>query len=155
MTLIAFRIQEAYNHLVEDITNQEAHTEDLDSNEMDRREDERIATELVISELLKLAVNLDYSDEIGRRKTFQLVRASFHFFTGFYPHVQAIGDMLRAEALPEKLMAPCLDVLRTLSPSERDLIRVVVETVQELRDNAYGEDEDEAPLVCFPPLFVF
>ena len=62
--------------------------------------------------------------------------------------------MLKAEALPEKLMAPCLDVLRTLSPSERDLIRVVVETVQELRDDAYGEDEDEAPLVCFPPLFV-
>lgn len=80
VTLIAFRIQEAYNRLVEDITNQDDHTKDLDSNEIDRREDERIATELVISELLKLAVNLDYSDEIGRRKTFQLVRASCSLF---------------------------------------------------------------------------
>jgi len=72
VTLIAFRIQEAYNRLIEDDK-----TEDLDSNEIDRREDEKADTELVISELLKLAVNLDYSDEIGRRKTFQLVRASF------------------------------------------------------------------------------
>jgi condensin complex subunit 3 len=57
--------------------------------------------------------------------------------------------MLMAEALPELLMAPCLDVLRTLSPSERDLIRLVVESVQELRDAVYGEDEDEPPTVCF------
>ncbi|KIM49317.1 hypothetical protein M413DRAFT_438505, partial [Hebeloma cylindrosporum] len=135
VTLIAFHIQEAYNRLIEDIANER--TEDLDGDEIDRREDARIAGELVIAELLKLAVNLDYSDEIGRRKTFQLVR-----------------DMLRSEALPEKLMAPCLDILRTLSSSERDLIRLVVETVQELRDNAYEEDEDEAPPVCFPPLFV-
>ena len=76
VTLIAFRIQEAYNHLIENITSQDGHAEDLDNEETDRREDERIARELVISELLKLAVNLDYSDEIGRRKTFQLVRAS-------------------------------------------------------------------------------
>jgi len=36
-------------------------------------------------------------------------------------------------------MAPCLDVLREISPTERDLIRLVVETVQELRDS---DDED-------------
>lgn len=39
-----------------------------------KRDDEKLAREIVISELLKLAVHLDYSDEIGRRKTFQLVR---------------------------------------------------------------------------------
>lgn len=30
--------------------------------------------EFIISELLKLTVSLDYSDEIGRRKTFALIR---------------------------------------------------------------------------------
>jgi len=50
-------------------------------------------------------------------------------------------------------MSPCLDVLRTLSPNERDLIRLVVESVQELRDTVYGEHEDERPTVCFPFLF--
>lgn len=42
--------------------------------------------------------------------------------------------MLGQEALPEGLVAPCLDVLRKLSTSERDLIRLVVEIIQELRD---------------------
>ena len=75
VTEIAFRIQEAYNQLIEDITNQEDNLEHLGNDEIERKE----ARELIISELLKLAVNLDYSDEIGRRKTFQLVRASLSF----------------------------------------------------------------------------
>ena len=48
--------------------------------------------------------------------------------------------MLREETLPLRLMAPCLDVLRELSATERDLIRLVVETVQELRDPDDSED---------------
>jgi condensin complex subunit 3 len=74
--------------------------------------------------MLNLAVNPDYADGIGRRKTFRLVR-----------------DMISPEALPESLVARCLDVLRKLSDSERDLIRVVVEVVHELRDpNEPGEE---------------
>ncbi|KAH0826785.1 hypothetical protein J3R83DRAFT_5201 [Lanmaoa asiatica] len=95
----------------------------LDANE--RLDDLLLDAEFVIAEMLKLAVNLDYADEIGRRKMFQLVR-----------------DMIGQESLPEGLVARCLDVLRMLSPSERDLIRVVVEVVHELRDEREGEDED-------------
>ncbi|KAF8163123.1 nuclear condensing complex subunit [Crassisporium funariophilum] len=123
VTEIAFHIQQAYSLLSEFPGN---HVNLEDDNEFARREDEKIDRELVLAELLKLAVNLDYSDEIGRRKTFQLVR-----------------DILRSENLPEVLVAPCLDVLRKLSTSERDLIRVVVETVQEIRDSVYGDNEDE------------
>jgi hypothetical protein len=50
------------------------------------------------------------------------------------------GDMLSQEELPESLLPKCLDVLRKLSASERDLIRVGVEIVHELRD---PKDEDE------------
>ena len=39
-------------------------------------EDEKADREFIIAEMLKLAVNLDYSDEIGRRKMFQLMRQS-------------------------------------------------------------------------------
>ena len=49
--------------------------------------------------------------------------------------------MISQEALPESLVARCLDVLRRLSPNERDLIRVVVEVVHELRDANDVEDE--------------
>lgn len=56
------------------------------------------------------------------------------------PTFDATGSMLRQKTLPLKLMAPCLDVMRKLSATERDLIRLVVETVQELRD----DNEDAA-----------
>ncbi|THH31051.1 hypothetical protein EUX98_g3136 [Antrodiella citrinella] len=88
-----------------------------------KREDEHFDSECVISEMLKLALNLDYGDEIGRRAMFQLTR-----------------EMISRQSLPESLVARCLDVLRKLSPSERDLIRVVVEVVHELRDP--GEEDD-------------
>ena len=51
------------------------------------------------------------------------------------------GDMIGQEALPESLVARCLDVLRILSPNERDLIRVVVEVVHELRDTSDPEED--------------
>lgn len=52
--------------------------------------------------------------------------------------------MISQEALPDSLVTRCLDVLRTLSPSERDLIRLVVEVVQELRDPSPAEEVENA-----------
>jgi condensin complex subunit 3 len=51
--------------------------------------------------------------------------------------------MLGKHNLPETLLAPCLDVLRILSSSERDLIRIVVEIVHELRSSVDTDDDDE------------
>ena len=50
------------------------------------------------------------------------------------------GRMISQEAPPSGLVTRCLDVLRTLSSSERDLIRVIVEVVHELRD---AKDDNE------------
>ena len=130
VTLLAFRIQSVYNKYQEDLdaVSQERAFRALDANERDvdeRLDDLLLNAEFVIAEMLKLAVNLDYADEIGRRKMFQLVR-----------------DMIGQEGLPEGLVARCLDVLRVLSPSERDLIRVVVEVVHELRDEGEAQDEE-------------
>lgn len=76
VTALAFRIQDAYNKLLEgnDIDAEERLLGSISEAELTRREEERHDKEFVISELLKLAVNLDYTDEIGRRKMFQLVR---------------------------------------------------------------------------------
>ncbi|KAG1823715.1 nuclear condensing complex subunit [Suillus subaureus] len=123
VTALAYHIQAAYNAYQEDL--EVAEQERVIRGEPTEEEEEaRIDKEFVIGEMLKVAVNLDYADEIGRRKMFQLVR-----------------DMISQEALPESLVARCLDVLRILSPNERDLIRVVVEVVHELRDVS---DEEEA-----------
>ncbi|KAI0266182.1 nuclear condensing complex subunit [Gloeopeniophorella convolvens] len=122
VTALAFRIQEAYNTLLDAITAAE------ESGEDDEASDER---EFVLAELLRLALNLDYADEIGRRRLEQFVR-----------------HMIAQEALPAGLVARCLDVLRTLSSSERDLIRIVVEVVHELRD---ANDDDENELMADDP----
>lgn len=130
VTHLAFRIQTAYNTYQENIEAAEQERlirgGDPDEDQLAREEDERLDKEFVIGEMLKLAVNLDYADEIGRRKMFQLVR-----------------DMISQEALPEGLVARCLDVLRQLSPNERDLIRVVVEVVHELRDSGDAEEVEK------------
>lgn len=130
VTHLAFRIQSVYNKYQEDLeaVSQERALRALDAHERDvdeRLDDLLLDSEFVVAEMLRLAVNLDYADEIGRRKMFQLVR-----------------DMIGQEGLPEGLVARCLDVLRVLSPSERDLIRVVVEVVHELRDEHEGQDEE-------------
>ncbi|KAI0063895.1 hypothetical protein BV25DRAFT_1823946 [Artomyces pyxidatus] len=120
----AFLLQERSNALLKKIA-EDDRTRLLDDDESAaRKEEQRIEQEFVIAEMLRLAVNLDFGDEIGRRKMEWLVR-----------------DMLSKEALPDSLVSRCLDVLRLLSSSERDLIRIVVEIVHELRDPT----EEEAP----------
>ncbi|KAH8989792.1 nuclear condensing complex subunit [Lactarius hatsudake] len=103
---------EAYNTLLDVLDEAEGTGED------DEAIDEH---EFILAELLRLA--FDYANEIGRRRLEQFVR-----------------HMLSQEALPSGLVTRRLDVLRTLSSSERDLIRIVVEVVHELRD---ANDDDE------------
>ncbi|KAI0363430.1 ARM repeat-containing protein [Pilatotrama ljubarskyi] len=132
VTALAFRIQDAYNALVAHVEEDAARALTMlshDEDERARREEARLDQEFAIGEMLRLALNLDYGDEIGRRKMFQLVRG-----------------MLSQDVLPEALLARCLDVLRVLSPSERDLIRVVVEVVHELRDPADPAEGEAEPV---------
>lgn len=76
VTALAFKIQAAYNNLLEQIqVYEEAQLlNEPNEEEQEAREDARVNQEFVISEILRLAVNLDYTDEIGRRKMFGLVR---------------------------------------------------------------------------------
>jgi condensin complex subunit 3 len=78
VTSLAFRIQAAYNELLEDIQAEQADEllGGVDEEQRAKNEEARLAKEFVIAEMCKLAVNLDYADEIGRRKMFQLVRES-------------------------------------------------------------------------------
>ncbi|KAG8741938.1 hypothetical protein FRC10_002249 [Ceratobasidium sp. 414] len=146
VTLLAFRIQDEYNTLLQllgQLEERQARAEE-DDKEDDKSEAQLeeavIDAELVVGELLGLAVNLDYGDEIGRRKMYGLMRAYIRLESTWWrftiPHT---GDMLSQEALPEKLVNKSLDVLAKLSENERDLIRVVVEIVTELRDVSVEE----------------
>ena len=61
------------------------------------------------------------------------------------------GNMLAHPELPEALIEPCIDVLHVMSPNERDLIRIVVEIISELRDPEPGDEES---MVCQHLLFI-
>lgn len=61
--------------------------------------------------------------------------------------------MISQESLPEGLLTRCLDVLRVLVRSEKELIRIVVEVVHELRDADIEELPVRAPYLhdnCHP-----
>lgn len=73
VTALAFRIQDAYNDLLKELQGEEEELLFLGSIP-EEREEARMEREFIIGEVLRLAVNLDYADEIGRRKMFQLVR---------------------------------------------------------------------------------
>ncbi|KAH7096918.1 nuclear condensing complex subunit [Auriculariales sp. MPI-PUGE-AT-0066] len=102
VTAMAFRVQDGANTLDELMAEGDGADEDVTDQIF------------ILTQMMRMAAQLDYADEIGRRKMFALVR-----------------NMLGQESLAEQLVAPCLDVLRVLSSSERDLIRVVVEIVHE------------------------
>ncbi|KAJ3856574.1 nuclear condensing complex subunit [Lentinula lateritia] len=126
VTSFAFRLQEHFNDLVDSIRSFDQDACNLDDEARYLRQDELDGRESVVMEMLKIAISLDYGDEIGRRKMDSLTR-----------------DMLIHDFLPDDLVAPCMEVLSRLADSERDLIRVVaIEIVQALRDPGDDEDED-------------
>ena len=48
--------------------------------------------------------------------------------------------MLSQPNLPESLVPRCLDVLTKISDGERDLIRVIVDIITELRQGEWDEE---------------
>jgi condensin complex subunit 3 len=57
--------------------------------------------------------------------------------------------MLAHPHLPPGLIERCLDVLKEIMPTERELIRVVVEVVVDLREGeGEGEPEEEGATSC-------
>lgn len=113
VTALAFKIQDEYNNLV---------TLTVEGNEDVQDQ------VFIVGELLRLAITLDYADEIGRRKMFQLSR-----------------EMIAQPNLPESLIPRCLDVLSKISNGERDLIRLIVDVVTELREGDGEIELSEAP----------
>jgi hypothetical protein len=60
-----------------------------------------------------------------------------------------LGDILSHPDLPSGLVERCLDVLKAILPDERELIRVTVEVIVELRENALHVDDENAAVSIF------
>lgn len=68
VTALAFHIQEAWNILVESLQH------DVRTEIDDSIDDAQFEKEFIIAEMFRIAVNLDYSDEIGLKKMHTLTR---------------------------------------------------------------------------------
>lgn len=130
VTTLAYFLQEACNSLLDAIEDleeaqllAESHTHAIEEKEddLDSKEDAVAEHTLVVNEMLRLVSLCDYSDEIGRKKLFAVAR-----------------EMLAHELMPEDLLEPCMEILALTGAGERELIRIVVEIVADLRD---GDDE--------------
>jgi condensin complex subunit 3 len=77
VTALAFQLQATYNEYLELV--EEAEESRLldgdDDEEQDARDAKMEDIAFVIGELLRIGVGLDYTDELGRRKMFAVVRA--------------------------------------------------------------------------------
>ena len=99
----------------------------------DQDEEDTVEQEFIVEQLLHIAGTLDYSDEVGRRKMFALLRQSL-----------SIPD------LPEEVTRLTVEVLRGICASdaagEREFCSVVLEAVADVHDTIMDEPavEEEA-----------
>ncbi|KAI6431674.1 hypothetical protein MCOR21_003824 [Pyricularia oryzae] len=100
----------------------------------DEDEEDTVEQEFIVEQLLQIALTLDYSDEVGRRKMFALLRQT-----------------LSIPELPDEVTKLTVDVLRDIcapdAAGEREFCSVVLEAVADVHDTIVddmGGDEDES-----------
>ena len=129
VTKLAFFLQQYTNSLVDSLRRN-------DAREESKEEEDTVEQEFIVEQLLHIAKTLDYSDEVGRRKTFVLLR-----------------ETLAIAELPDEITRLVVDVLRDVcgieAAGERDFCGIVLEAIAEVHDNIAtdgptADNEDES-----------
>ena len=119
VTKLGFFLQRYINNLIEKLRQSAAAGEE-------QAELDTVEQEFVVEQLLYIAQTLDYSDEVGRRKMFSLLRES-----------------LAIPELPEEITKLVVEVLRlvcgTNAAGEREFCGIVLEAVAEIHDTIVAE----------------
>lgn len=93
----------------------------------DANDDEAVEQEFIVEQLLHIAITLDYSDEVGRRKMFSLLRES-----------------LAVPELPEECTKLVVETLRCVCgpdlAAESEFCSVVLEAIAEVHDTISTEE---------------
>lgn len=99
--------------------------------EEDVEEEDTVEQEFIVEQMLHIAQSLDYSDEVGRRKMFSLLRQTL-----------AVPD------IPEEVTKLVVEVLRGISAAdaagEREFVSVVLEAVADIHDTIMDDVADES-----------
>ncbi|KAI4155300.1 MAG: hypothetical protein LQ341_000212 [Variospora aurantia] len=120
VTKLAFFLQRYTNDLVNRMRYNNAMTES-------EEQEDTVEKEFIVEQLLHIAKALDYTDEIGRRKMFSLLR-----------------ETLAIEELPEEITRLVVDVLSGVCGSEaageREFCGIVLEAIAEVHDNVAPDE---------------
>ncbi|RSL97438.1 hypothetical protein CEP52_010883 [Fusarium oligoseptatum] len=127
VTKLAFFLERYLHVLVEAVKRVAEGDEDEDEEEEDT-----VEQEFIVEQLLQIALTLDYSDEVGRRKMFTLLR-------------QAIS----IPELPDEVTKLAVEALQGIcSPDaagEREFISIVLESVADVHDTIVDEPPADEP----------
>lgn len=119
VTKLAFFL-ERYLHVLTAAVKRVAEADDEDE------EEDTVEQEFIVEQLLQIALTLDYSDEVGRRKMFTLLRQAI-----------SIPD------LPDEVTKLAVETLQSIcSPDaagEREFISIVLESVADVHDTIVDE----------------
>ncbi|ROT38811.1 condensin subunit Cnd3 [Sodiomyces alkalinus F11] len=117
VTKLAFYLERYISVLIEAIKRVQ---ETSDENEEDEEED-TVEQEFIVEQMLQIALTLDYSDEVGRRKMFALLRQS-----------------LSIPELPDEITKLTVNVLREICApdlaGEKEFCSIVLEAVADVHD---------------------
>ncbi|KAM7223614.1 Nuclear condensing complex subunit [Rhypophila decipiens] len=136
VTKVAFYLERYIKVLIDAIKRAEEHAPD-DEDEEEEEEGDTVEQEFIVEQLLHIALTLDYSDEVGRRKMFALLRQT-----------------LSIPELPDEVTKLTVDVLRDMCApdpkGEKEFCSIVLESVADVHDtilddngegDADGDDE--------------
>ena len=118
VTKFAFLLQVHLNKLVEAVNAVALNPEEPEY------EEDAVQQEFCIEQLLHIALTLDYSDEMGRRKMFQIMR-----------------EALALAELPEECTRLVIEILRTVCGSEEEFASIVLEAIAEVHDTISDDDD--------------
>lgn len=124
VTMLVFYLHRYTNELVDILR--------TNNTREDGEEEDTVEREFIVEQLMHICKTLDYSDEVGRRKMFSLLR-----------------ETLAIAELPDEITKLVVDVLRDLCAGEREFCSVVLEAIAEVHDTISGDDpvvenEDES-----------
>jgi condensin complex subunit 3 len=131
VTKVAFYLERYVKVLIDAI--RRAEEEEVDDEDEDEEED-TVEQEFIVEQLLHIALTLDYSDEVGRRKMFSLLRQT-----------------LSIPELPEEVTKLTVTVLRDIcapdAAGEKEFCSIVLEAVADVHDTIVDdvpEHDDES-----------
>ncbi|KAG0216386.1 hypothetical protein BGX28_002856 [Mortierella sp. GBA30] len=127
-----------FEKAVPEVTRHAFYIQKYSNNMQEADEDDRPEAEFIVTQLLMIAKLLDYADENGRRKMFNLLR-----------------EMLMLDDIPDKHLDCIVEIMGKISLNEKDFTRIIIEIISDIRTsideqeflrNPEGsEEEEESP----------